>query len=215
MTDKPSRWANLRDICSAVREMVIVIAMLVLLIAPSFVKDSLERAGIRSVAGVEFDMDNLAQSRDELDAALAQIDTLRNQLTTAQQQVQGLAESSPMLAPSSLAPSTSLAMPSELASPTARSAGSTMRVAPSPSLASVSRLLASMKDQAEETDRSLRRSKVHADQVLEQASRKMQLTPPQELFGRTELYDHTEPYDHTGAKPNDASESSVESPLTR
>lgn len=215
MTDKPSRWANLRDICSAVREMVIVIAMLVLLIAPSFVKDSLERAGIRSVAGVEFDMDNLAQSRDELDAALAQIDTLRNQLTTAQQQVQGLAESSPMLAPSSLAtsaglsPATSLAMPSELASPTVRSVGPTMRVAPSPSLASVSRLLASMKDQAEETDRSLRRSKVHADQVLEQASRKMQLTPPQELFGRTELFDHT------GAKPNDASESSIESSLTR
>ena len=204
MTDKPTRWANLRDICSAVREMAIVMAMLVLLVAPSFVKDALERAGIRSVAGVEFDIDNLAQSRDELDAALAQIDTLRNQLATAQQQVQGLAESSPAIAPSTRFNSTnSLAMPAETAVPMTQGSSPSLRVTPSPSLASVSRLLASMKEQAEETDRSLRRSKVHADQVIEQASRKIQLTPPQELF------------DRTGSKPNDRPEDMTDGQLTR
>lgn len=167
----PNRWANLRDICSAVREMVIVAAMLVLLVAPSFVRDSLERAGIRSVAGVEFDMENLAQSRDELDAALATVDSLKSQLEIAQQQVQGLAESSPAIAPSpSIAPMIA-------------GNDSVLRSSPSPSLASVSRLLSSMQNQADETDQSLRRSKLHTDHFLEQAGKRINLTPPDILFG--------------------------------
>jgi hypothetical protein len=175
MTDQPStpnRWANLRDICSAIREMVLVGAMLVLLVAPSFVRDSLERAGIRSVAGVEFDMENLAQSREELDSALAMVETLKSQLDVAQQQVQGLAESSPAIAP-----------PASLMEPTGGGVPM-LRSAPSPSLASVSRLLSSMQNQADETDQSLRRSKTHTDNFLEHAGRKFQLTPPEVLFGK-------------------------------
>jgi len=44
-----------------------------------------------------------------------------------------------------------------------------------------------MKDQAEETDRTLRRSKVHTDKFLEQAGSKFTLTPPDELFRRRDL----------------------------
>jgi len=170
MPEPTNRWANLRDICSAIREIVIVAAMLCLLVAPSVVRSALERAGIRSVAGVEFDIKNLAQSRDELDSALAQIDALRTQLATAQLQVQGLAESSPAVALSmSIA-----AEPGE------------SRISPpehvSPSLQSVSKLLELMNNKAEETDRSLRRSKAHADTFMDQARKRLELTPSDELF---------------------------------
>ena len=165
MSNPSSRWADLRDFCSAIREVVIVSAIISLLVVPSVVRKALERAGIRSVAGVEFDVENLAQSRDELDAALAQIDALKNQLSTAQQQVQGLAESSPAVGAS-----------------TPLVAGSDSSPRFSPSLGSVSRLLASMKTQADETDRSLKRSKVHAEKFLEQAEKQNELMPPDHLL---------------------------------
>jgi len=170
MPEPTNRWVNLRDICSAIREIVIVAAMLCLLVVPSVVRRALERAGIRSVAGVEFDIENLAQSRDELNSALAQIDALRTQLATAQQQVQGLAESSP-----------AVALPMSIAA----DMGASAIVPPehfSPSLQSVSKLLAELNNKAEETDRSLRRSKVHADTFMDQARKRLDLTAPDELF---------------------------------
>jgi hypothetical protein len=177
----PSRWADLRDFCSAIREVVIVMAILSLIVVPSVVRKALERAGIRSVAGVEFDVETISQSRDELDAALAQIDTLKNQLAMAQQQVQGLAESSP---------ATAMAWaPSGGAAPAERV---------SPSLGSVSKLLASMKAQADETDRSLKRSKVHAEKFLEHAGQQVELTPPNELFRNRELVPSSAMNSHPG-----------------
>lgn len=174
-----SRWADLRDFCSAVREVVIILAMLSLLVVPSAVRNVLERAGIRSLAGVEFDVDNIAQSQDELNAALVQIDELRNQLANAQQQVQGLAESSPAIA---ALPSTSLSAPSasSAVAPAARTRSS-------PSLSSISQLLATMQSQAAKTDKSLRRSKDHTEKFLEHAGRQVTLVPPEELFRNREL----------------------------
>ncbi len=163
MSNPSSRWADLRDFCSAIREVVIVLAIVSLLVIPSVVRKALERAGIRSVAGVEFDVESFAQSRDDLDAALVQIDTLKNQLATAQQQVQGLAEASAVVA---IAPSA------------AALADTSPRF--SPSLASVSRLLATMKTQADETDRSLKRSRSHAEKFLEQAGKSVEPTQPEE-----------------------------------
>lgn len=171
MSNPSSRWADLRDFCSAVREVIIIAAMLSLLVVPSAVRSVLERAGIRSLAGVEFDVEDIAQSQDELDAALVQIDELRNQLATAQQQVQGLADSSRAnTALSPAAPSASIA-----AAPTPTPIGS-------PTLSSISRLLASMERQADKTDKSLRRSKDHTEKFLEQTGRQVNLTPPNELF---------------------------------
>jgi len=168
MSNPSSKWADLRDFCSAIREVVIVLALLSLLVVPSVVRQVLERAGIRSLAGVEFNIEDIAQSRNELDAALAQIDALRSQLSNAQRQVQGLAASTPLDASERVAV--------DGAPATLRSTGI------SPSFASVSRLLASMKDQADDTGNTLRRSKKHTDNFLEQAGSNIQLTPPGELF---------------------------------
>jgi hypothetical protein len=164
-----SHWADLRDCCSAIREVVIVLTIVSLVVVPSVVRKALERAGIRSVAGVEFDVESFAQSRDELDSALAQIDMLKNQLATAQQQVQGLAESSPAIA---------------MSVPLTAESESSPRF--SPSLGSVSRLLASMRTKADETDDSLKRCKVHTEKILEHAATQGDLTPPEELFRNQE-----------------------------
>jgi peptidoglycan hydrolase CwlO-like protein len=83
----PSRWSEMRDFCAAVRELMIVAAVVSLLVAPSLVRGTLERAGIRSVAGVEFDAKTLAEAQSELDNAKKQIDQMRNQLASAQQQL--------------------------------------------------------------------------------------------------------------------------------
>ena len=140
-------------------------------------------AGIRSLAGVEFDVANIAQSQDDLNAALVQIDELRDQLAVAQQQVHGLATSSASMAlQSTIPPAPSSAFPSGGSGPPP-----SPRLAPagsaSPSLSSISRLLATMKNQADETDKSLRRSKGHNERFLEQVGRHVKLTPPEELFG--------------------------------
>ncbi len=82
----PSRWSSIRDSCAAMRELLIVVAMLSLLFAQTFVRSILERAGVRSVAGVEFDATTLAESESQLAAAQAQVDELRNQLALTQQQ---------------------------------------------------------------------------------------------------------------------------------
>ncbi len=162
-----NRWSDLRDFCSAVRELVIVGAMLALVVAPSLIRQALERAGIRSVAGVEFDVAPIAKNRQELDQALAQIASLQEQLATASTAVHGLVESSPAIA---------MADPS---TPRLQSNGAP-RFAPS--LASVSRMIDSMKLQTDQVDRSLRRSKDRTDEFLEQAGQKIHLTPPDELF---------------------------------
>ncbi|MGV3484317.1 MAG: hypothetical protein ACO1RT_07855 [Planctomycetaceae bacterium] len=178
MSNPSSRWSDLRDFCSAVREVVLVLAMLSLLVVPSVVRKTLERAGIRSVAGVEFDVENIAQSQDDLNAALVQIEELRNQLATAHQQVQGLAESSPAMALQSTDSPGTFDFKARGAAPSLSPTPS-----PAPSLSSISRMLATMKDQAEETDKSLRRSKGHTQKFLEHAGRQVKLTPPSELFG--------------------------------
>jgi hypothetical protein len=89
----PSRWSNLRDSFAAIREMLIVVAMLALLLTPTSVRSILERAGIRSVAGVEFDTSTLQESHDQLIAAQTQVDELRNELALTQQQFNQVAAS--------------------------------------------------------------------------------------------------------------------------
>ena len=89
----PSRWANLRDSFAAMREMLVVVAMLALLLTPTSVRSVLERAGIRSVAGVEFDTSTLQESNEQLIAAQTQVDELRNELALTQQQFNQVAVS--------------------------------------------------------------------------------------------------------------------------
>lgn len=182
MDKENSKWSSLRDFCSAIREVVIVAAMLSLLVVPSTVRGVLERAGIRSVAGVEFDVDAVQQSRAEVDDALKQIASLQQQLAVAYEQVQRLAsESRPTTpTPNVLAQSPMIAM---TPAPQRSGGAPSPQPATGPTFDTVSKLLTSMKDQCDETKFSLKRSREHADRVLEQAGQTIKLTPPDELFG--------------------------------
>ncbi len=185
-SNPPSRWADLRDVCSAIRELVVVIAMILLITVPSIFRTVLERAGIRSVAGVEFDMEPIAKTRDELDAALEQIATLQSQLSNAHDQVLGLVESTPADPLSTPTPYPGLASSPNAVAGAPVASMSEPNFAPgsrfSPSLQSVSRLLDSMKNQTVQMDRSLRRSKDRTDEILEQSGQQITLTPPEDLF---------------------------------
>ncbi len=92
MTDsRPNRWSTLREGCAALRELLIVLAIVAIVFAPATIRSILERAGIRSVAGLEFDATTLNESRDELLAAQAQVEELKLQLVATQQQFNQIA----------------------------------------------------------------------------------------------------------------------------
>ncbi len=182
MDKENSKWASLRDFCSAIREVVLVAAMLSLLVVPSTVRGVLERAGIRSVAGVEFDVDAMQQSRAEVDDALKQIASLQQQLAVAHDQVQRIARESDTALPNSNA----FSQTPMIAMTPAPQRSAAVPAAPNtsgPTFDTVSKLLTSMKEQCDETKFSLKRSREHADRVLEQAGQTIKLTPPEELFG--------------------------------
>lgn len=84
----PSKFTDLRDSFAALREFLIVVAMLSILFAPGRVKSILADAGIRSLAGVEFDTKALAESESEVEQARSHIDRLKNQLAAAQQELE-------------------------------------------------------------------------------------------------------------------------------
>jgi len=86
----PSKYASYRDALAAVRELIIVIALLALLFTPQMVRQVLDEAGIRSFAGVEFNEKTL----DEVEAAGTRVVELEQQLTMAQQQLSAMAQSS-------------------------------------------------------------------------------------------------------------------------
>jgi len=83
-----SKFADLRDSFAALREFMIVVAMLSIVFAPNRVKAILGGAGIRSLAGVEFDTTALAESEAEVEKARSHIDRLKNQLVAAQQELE-------------------------------------------------------------------------------------------------------------------------------
>jgi len=84
----PSKYTDLRDSFAALREFIIVVAMLSVLFAPDRVKAILSDAGIRSLAGVEFDTNALAESKFEVEKARNHIEQLKNQLASAQQELE-------------------------------------------------------------------------------------------------------------------------------
>jgi len=155
MSQEPTnRWAMVRDICAAARELMIVLAMLALVLFPVLIRNSLERAGIKSVAGVEFELQTLQESRAELSEALQQVDYLEEQLVATQSQLQTIAV-------------------------TARSSGNPEAA---PGLETVSKMLGSIQSQAGDTRRTMRRSLDHTDAMIERAGGTTSLTPPEDLF---------------------------------
>ncbi|GAA5507665.1 hypothetical protein [Novipirellula caenicola] len=85
-----SKYASIRDGFAAIRELIIVMAMLALLFAPATIREILSDAGIRSFAGVEFD----EQTLDEVESAHSRVAELEQQLAIAQQQIDSMSQSS-------------------------------------------------------------------------------------------------------------------------
>ena len=87
-----SRWTSIRESATTVREVIIAISLIALLFTPTKVRGLLEDAGIRSVAGIEFDATSLAESEAELLATQEMIDSLESQLGEAQTQLASISQ---------------------------------------------------------------------------------------------------------------------------
>lgn len=86
----PTKLASMRDGFAAIRELIIVLAMLALLLTPATVRQVLNDAGIRSFAGVEFNEETL----EEVEQAGTRVAELETQLALAQEQLNSMAQSS-------------------------------------------------------------------------------------------------------------------------
>ncbi len=80
-------WTRAREAAATVRELIVVGALVALVLAPANVRDVLEDARIRSVAGIEFDATTLAESEAQLLASQQKMETLEAQLQEAQTQL--------------------------------------------------------------------------------------------------------------------------------
>ncbi len=98
MSTEPTRYSNLRDSFTALREFIIVVAMLSLLFAPDRVKNILNDAGIRSLAGVEFDTTALEESEAAVEAAQDHILELQHELKLVKHELSKAADSHGILA---------------------------------------------------------------------------------------------------------------------
>jgi hypothetical protein len=65
-SESKTRWSELCDLVAAMREAMIVIAVLLILLVPSFVRESFQRAGITPFAGVEFDMEDILDAGQQV-----------------------------------------------------------------------------------------------------------------------------------------------------
>ncbi|KLU03438.1 putative signal peptide and transmembrane protein [Rhodopirellula islandica] len=77
----------MRDGFAAIRELILVLAMLALFLTPTTVREILQEAGIRSFAGVEFDEETLT----EVENAESRVIELETQLALAQSQLESIA----------------------------------------------------------------------------------------------------------------------------
>ncbi|MBB3208151.1 hypothetical protein FHS27_003978 [Rhodopirellula rubra] len=82
-----NKFASVRDGFAAIREIILVIALLALLFTPTTVREILQDAGIRSFAGVEFDEETLV----EVENAGDRFAELEKQLLAAQTQLETIA----------------------------------------------------------------------------------------------------------------------------
>jgi len=81
----PSRWAAIRDACVAARELMIIAAVAAFLLMPQRVQKFLSDSGIRSVAGVEFDLQKFKDAQSELRLAQADLQSIQQALDEAGQ----------------------------------------------------------------------------------------------------------------------------------
>jgi hypothetical protein len=78
-----SRWAALRDGTAAIRELLVIVAIAAFLLMPQKVQQFLAQAGIRSVAGVEFDLQTFKDAQSELRLAQTDLRAIQDDLALA------------------------------------------------------------------------------------------------------------------------------------
>lgn len=96
------RWADYRDIFAATREAMIVAAIVLVFVAPSFVRTSLERAGISSFAGLEFGIEEVVDANEEVVAAEEEVSRLAEQLANVEQRLESLSATGRSVKPSDI-----------------------------------------------------------------------------------------------------------------
>ena len=77
--DKKPLIENLRSGAAFFKESLFVIVILMLFLFPAVIRDILENAGIKSIAGIEF-RDEIEETQEETKLALEQITVLRDSL---------------------------------------------------------------------------------------------------------------------------------------
>ena len=92
--DEPkTRWSERRDMFAATREAMIVSAVVIVFLAPSVVRGTLERAGITSFAGVEFDVAEMVDANEQVADAEEQVSDLAKQLAAFESKLDAMSKS--------------------------------------------------------------------------------------------------------------------------
>ena len=86
--EKKSFWSDLRDGCGAVRELAVVGALVLLILAPRTIHTILARAGLTSVAGFEFDVVAIEEANQQTHDAALQMAAVKEQLAKVESQVE-------------------------------------------------------------------------------------------------------------------------------
>ncbi len=85
---------QIRESLAALRELAIVAAIALLVAWPSLVKSTLEKAGVRSVAGLEFDWEQLAEANEEAQVAERTVSAVTVELESVSKQLSSLSTQS-------------------------------------------------------------------------------------------------------------------------
>ena len=103
MSDEPkTRWSERRDMFATTREAMIVMAVVLVFLAPSVVRGTLERAGITSFAGVEFGIQEVVDANEQFTAAEQQVAALAKQLADVESKLASLSVAGRSAAPAEI-----------------------------------------------------------------------------------------------------------------
>jgi Sec-independent protein translocase protein TatA len=174
-------WATLRDAVAACRELMIIAAVAACLLMPSRVQQFLSEAGIRSVAGVQFDARKFKDAQAEMMVAQTDLQTIQetlNQLGQAFQELDSTASVARTRSLNGLEPGLSGSLLAEANLSSATLAANRIRT-----------LLKNAQSQSQQVQSRLE----HADQLTRQSLPSQVLVAPEVLFGRSAQVPRTLP----------------------
>lgn len=161
-----SHWTNLRDGFAAIRELMIVVLILAFMLMPQRIQQFLHEAGVRSVAGVEFDWQKFKDAQAQIDLAKTDMQDVQVQLNTV----------------SSLLARMQTTEDSSLSSVPMANSGQLNSVQSS-STVDVEKVLKTLED-ARSKSQDIDQRLEHARQYSRDALPQPVLLPPEQLFGK-------------------------------